>query len=288
MSKKRGLGKGLGAMGVSELLHELSATTSSADTQHLSTLDITKLQAGKLQPRQQFDIAQLESLSDSIKQQGIIQPLVVRPHGDNYEIIAGERRFRAAQLAGLEKVPCIVRVLDDQTALAMALIENIQRADLNAMEQAQAYRKLMDTFSLSQDECAKQLGKSRSSVANFLRLFQLDSQVQSMVREQTIAMGHARAILSLSPEQQLMVARRVTEKGLSVRQTEEWVKWLLTPRAKASHEPLSATMQTTQKHLSQHLHTKVKIQHNSQGKGKMIIHFKNEDHLSEILQAIEI
>ena len=242
------MGKGLGAMGVSELLNELtSATPSESVDTHLASLPLANLQPGKLQPRQDFDQDEIVSLAESIEQQGIIQPLVVRPHGEKYEIIAGERRYRAAQLAGMEHVPCIVRVLDDQTALAMALIENIQRSDLNAMEQAHALKKLMDTFSLSQEECAKQLGKSRSGVANFLRLLQLTPAVQAKLRANEISMGHARALLSLSDEQQQMIANRVVEKGLSVRQTEEWVKWLSTPRAKASREPLGSELIAAQK-----------------------------------------
>jgi ParB family chromosome partitioning protein len=287
MSKKRGLGKGLGAMGVSELLSELASSTQAKNSDiHLTSLSISKLQAGKLQPRQEFATEELESLAESIQQQGIIQPLVVRPHGDKYEIIAGERRFRAAQLAGLEQVPCVVRALDDKTALAMALIENIQREDLNAIEQAQAFKKLMDTFSLSQDECARQLGKSRSGVANFLRLLQLDIRVQTMLRERAISMGHARALLPLAAEQQVMIARRVCEKALSVRQTEEWVKWLQTPRTKANHEPLSVEVLGMQKNLASKLSAKVKIQHNAEGKGKMVIHFKDNEHLASIIAKI--
>lgn len=284
MSKKRGLGKGLGDMGVPELLQELTTNVAAA---HLSTLDMTQLIAGSMQPRVHFDPESLAELAESIQQQGIIQPLVVRPQGDKYEIIAGERRFRAAQIAGLNKIPCVVRALDDKNALAMALIENIQRHDLNAIEQANALARLIEDFSLTQAECAQQLGKSRSNIANLLRLLKLPPEVQQLVRNGALDMGHARALLALTPTQQSMIAKRVAAKAMSVRQTEEWVKWLNTPRRSATKVALTDSLIHKQKTIADKLATKVQLKQSNKGHGTLVIHFKDEQQLHNIFELLD-
>ena len=284
MTTRRGLGKGLDDLGVGALLEQftsgdplVAAAPLSGASERLSQLPLSQLTAGVYQPREAFSEAALDALAASIAEQGVIQPLVVRPRGEQFEIIAGERRFRAAKKAGLSSVPCVVKAINDQAALAIGLIENIQREDLNAIEQAQGVQRLMEDFDLTQEQAAHHIGMSRTHVSNLVRLLKLPMAVQHSVRARKIQMGHARALLGLPEAQQLMVLRRVEEKQWSVRQTEAWVKWLQSPREAPVRPPLPEALLHTQKRLSAQWQSKIKIHQNHQGKGKMVIHFDDDD-----------
>lgn len=219
---KRGLGKGLGAL-----------LPGSEDIQRESAQEIAinRIQPNAEQPRQVFDADKLEELAASIREHGVVQPILVRPVGDGYEIVAGERRWRAAQLAGLRTVPAVVRELTGSQVMEIALIENLQREDLNPLEEARAYRRLLDEFGLSQEQLAKRLGKSRPQISNTLRLLQLQPEVQALVERGELTMGHAKAVLALeSADEQVHIARQVVEQKLSVRDTEEAVRRTLQPQ----------------------------------------------------------
>ncbi len=233
--KKKGLGRGLADMGVSELLGQIQAPVSvkkqkeSAEQKteggiRFQQLPVSQLKPGPFQPRKNMDPALLQELANSIRSQGIIQPIVVRQAGDDYEIIAGERRWRAAQLAECDFVPVIVRDLPDQTLLAMALIENIQRQDLNVMEEAMALKRLIDEFSMTHQEVAKAVGRSRAAVTNLLRLLKCHPDVRQLVEKGKLDMGHARALLALPEAQQIKVAQVIVMRALSVRQTEQLIQ----------------------------------------------------------------
>lgn len=283
MAVKRSLGRGL-----NELLSRpqpLKTNTSNEEQHHLP---IAALKPGKYQPRKDMHPEALQELAASIRAQGILQPILVRPLSDNhYEIIAGERRWRAAQLAELDKVPVFVRNISDEMAMAMGLIENIQREDLNPVEQAIALQRLVDEFQLTHEEIAKAVGKSRVSISNFLRLLNLDNRVLTMLEKTQLDMGHARALLSLNPNQQFEIAKQVIAKDLSVRVTEELVRSLLQP---APTKPKPAKPDTDvlrlQSELSDKIGATVKIQHSKKGKGKLVIHYHNLDQLDGILDRI--
>ncbi|MDF1795374.1 MAG: ParB/RepB/Spo0J family partition protein [Coxiellaceae bacterium] len=312
---KRGLGKGLSDLGLSELLGGMDAvpteaSESSDSTEKTESSDVSKasdakvslnaelrhlsvdeVQPGKYQPRQQMSQPALQELADSIKSQGIIQPIVVRtlPEG-KYEIIAGERRWRAAQMAGLTEVPAVVRAIKDDAAIAMSLIENIQRQDLNAIEEAQALARLIEEFDMTHDAVAKAIGKSRASVSNLIRLLQLPSVVRGMVEQGQIDMGHARALLSLSPAQQVEVAQKIIERSLSVRQTEELIKQLQQPHHE-HHNSQPAAMdpdvKRLQNNLAERIGAVVNIRHTNGGKGRLVIHYNSLDELDGILGHIQ-
>lgn len=223
---KRGLGKGLGA---------LLPGSDEAQRDAAQEIEITRIHPNKEQPRQVFDPDKLEELAASIREHGIVQPLLVRPKGNGYEIVAGERRWRAARLAGLKAVPAVVRELSGSQVMEIALIENLQRENLNPLEEARAYRRLLDEFGLSQEQLAQRLGKSRSQVTNTLRLLQLDPAVQDLVERGDLTMGHAKAVLSVDdPEQQRALAQDVVERKLSVRDTEEAIRIAFRPDAVAA------------------------------------------------------
>jgi ParB family chromosome partitioning protein len=289
---KRGLGKGLDALlATSSLAREKQHVAShsqaiSADGE-LIELNINQLKPGVYQPRKDMAAEALEELAASIQSQGIIQPIVVRPlDSEHYEIIAGERRWRAARQAGLKRVPCLVKNVKDRAAIAMALIENIQREDLNVIEEAEALEKLQDEFTLTHQQVADVIGKSRTTVSNLLRLNQLNVDVKQLVATKQLEMGHARALLVLEQAHQSSVASEVAKKQLTVRQTEALVKKLQTKDADKPVTPevsLSSDAQAQLDNLSQHLQSPVDVALNKSGKGKVQIVFESEDQLHKIL-----
>lgn len=288
MVKKRGLGeKGLGA-----LLKGSSVEPKSNVEQEnqLRQLPIELVQRGKYQPRRDMDPDALEELAESIRQQGVMQPIVVRPVGEGqYEIIAGERRWRASQLAGMDRVPAIVRDVPDEAAVAMALIENIQRENLNAMEEAIALQRLQEEFELTQAQVAEAVGKSRTTVTNLLRLINLTSEVRLMLEHGDLEMGHGRAMLSLEPAQQIDVARQVEAKSLSVRQTEALVRKLLNADGDGKPEVKkpNADIVRLQEDLADKLGAVVAIDHSVKGKGKLVIKYNSLDELDGILAHLQ-
>ena len=276
VAKKRGLGRGLDAL--------LPPEETASATAGLLEIPIEWIKPGKYQPRVYFAEESIAELAASIKAQGIIQPIVLRPVGDeSFEIIAGERRWRAAQLAGLAKIPAVVRKVDDDAMIAMSLIENIQREDLNPLEEAGALQRLIDDFGFTHQEVADAVGKSRSGVTNMLRLTHLAKPVADMLMHGEIEMGHARALLTLTASRQEEVARTVIEKGLNVRQTEELVRGL--DRAKTAKRQLGIDPDTRrlQENLAMSLGQPVQIQHTARGKGKLVISYNSLDELDGIL-----
>ncbi len=288
-TQKRGLGRGLDALlgNINEATAETESTPT--DQEKLSRLPVDLIQRGKYQPRKEIEPQALQELADSIKAQGVMQPIVVRPVAANrYEIIAGERRWRATQLAGIDEIPAIVRDVTDETAIAMALIENIQRENLNPMEEAVALQRLQDEFELTQQQVADAVGKSRASVANLIRLNGLNEEVKALLLAGQLDMGHARALLALSGAQQTGAARDVASKQLSVRQTEALVKRLLTqlPKVKPDTE-IDPDIKILQQRLSDQLGSSVAIQHGAKGKGKMVIKYNSTEELEGILSHIK-
>jgi ParB family chromosome partitioning protein len=281
MAKISKLGRGLDI-----LLGQVSSADNQSNSEHnLKLLSVNALQRGKFQPRDDIDPDTLNELANSITSQGVIQPLVVRKVTyDKYEIIAGERRWRAAKIAGLDEVPVIVREIDDQVALAIGLIENIQRESLTPLEEARALQKLIEDFKMTHEEISHVVGRSRSAVSNLIRLLQLNESVKELLGRGKIEMGHARALLPLKEDQQLEVANQVIQRSLSVRQTEELVKRVLNPKPKKSTEVdphITSLMQS----LSKTLDSKTEIKQNN-NKGKIIIHYSSSDELNNILKHI--
>jgi ParB family chromosome partitioning protein len=303
MAKKRGLARGLDALlgggkpnkaesAEATSAGESSVAPSSAQADKgQSALPVEYLQRGRYQPRRHFDENKLQELADSIKAQGMVQPIVVRSIGDkSYEIIAGERRWRAAQLAGLAEVPVFIREVDDQTAMAMALIENIQRDDLNPLEEAVALHRLLDEFGLTHQEIANAVGKSRTTVTNLMRLLELAPEVKALVDERKLDMGHARALLALKAGDQRKAANEVVKKGLSVRATEALVKALLSPKPAASKKAESGYDSDTRRlldDLTDRLGAKVDLKQSGKGKGTLQISFNSLDELEGILEHIK-
>ncbi|MBV1869498.1 MAG: ParB/RepB/Spo0J family partition protein [Gammaproteobacteria bacterium] len=284
-ARKRGLGKGLDVL----LGSSTSAIEGDLNKEVLRQLPIDVLQRGKYQPRQDMHSDALEDLAQSIRAQGVLQPIVVRPVANNrFEIIAGERRWRASQIAGLDTIPAVVKDVTDDAAVAMSLIENIQRENLNPIEEAAALQRLQKEFSLTQQQVAESVGKSRTTVTNLLRLMTLTESVKRMLEHGDLEMGHARALLSLTDEKQLMAARMVVAKSLSVRQTESLVSKLLDIKAVANNIPrVNPDIKTLEDSISEKLGTKVIVQANTKGKGKMTIHYNNLDELDGILAHIK-
>lgn len=263
----------------------------SFEQSELQTLPINKLQPGQYQPRSIMDQSKLQELADSISAQGIVQPIVVRKITSNqYEIIAGERRWRAAQLANLTEVPALVKEVDDQQTIAMALIENIQREDLNPLEEALALARLIEEFTLTHAEAAEAVGRSRVAVSNLLRLLELSSQVKDLLHDGLLEMGHARCLLALDKNQQLAAAKQIIAKKMSVRQAEALVKSIKEP-AKPKAKPATPSKSADIKHLEQQLTEKlcaqVEIQHSDKGNGKLVIHYHGSDELDGILDRIK-
>ena len=287
--KKRGLGRNLGDLGLNELLSEMKTPrTGEAPKTELKKLAVDTIQPGRYQPRRQMGTEQLQELADSIRSQGIIQPIVVRRVPGGYEIIAGERRWRASQMAGLHEVPVIIRDIPDEAAIAMSLIENIQRQDLNVIEEATALQRLIDEFTMTHQDVAAAVGKSRASVTNLLRLLKLNPDVLSMVEQGQLDMGHARALLALEGLQQSEVANNVVTRGLSVRETERLIRQLQSPKTTSSNGTTAdPDVMRLQHNLSDKLGASVHIRHNNKGKGKLIIHYNDVDELEGILGRIE-
>jgi len=287
-AKKRGLGRGL-----NELLagskpasaQAGSVTGDQSDKDLLKSLPVDLMQRGVYQPRVDMHPETLQELADSIKAQGVVQPIVVRPIDDKrYEIIAGERRWRACQMAGLQEIPCVIKDVPDQAAMAMALIENIQRENLNSMEEARALQRLIKEFELTHQQAADAVGRSRAAVSNLLRLLELEDEVCTLVEHGDLEMGHARALLALQGEAQREEARYVVAKGLSVRETERLVKRRLEEN-KPAIKPVKEdpNVRKLEEELSGKLAAKVKIQHGSKGNGKVVIQYNSLDELDGIL-----
>jgi ParB family chromosome partitioning protein len=296
--KKRGLGRGLDALlGGGSATHSVRKDAIDAnpagaqvgDAGLPSELPVDLIQRGKYQPRRDMAPESLRELADSIIAQGVIQPISVRPIANQrYEIIAGERRWRAAQLAGLDVIPVVIRDVSDQAAIAMALIENIQREDLNPIEEAVSLQRLQQEFDLTQQEVATAVGKSRSTVANLLRLMTLQEDVQRLVEHGDLEMGHARALLGLEGPNQSQAARTVVAKGLTVRQTEALVRHLLAKKTlPASTKQLDPNIRHLQDDLSQRLGAPVQIQHSAKGRGKLVLSYNSLDELDGILSHIK-
>ena len=281
MVKLKGLGRGLDAL--------LAGDESSANnTSSLMTVAVTQLRPGKYQPRTHMDQASLASLADSIKAQGIMQPIVVRAIAqDQYEIIAGERRWRASQLAGLLEVPVIVKDIPDEAALAMALIENIQRENLNPIEEANGIKRLIDEFDMTHEAAAQAVGRSRSAVTNLLRLQNLHANVQEMLMQSQLDMGHARALLSLDGAKQIMAAEQIVQNNLSVRDAEQLVKGLLvTKSAPSKVVAKDRDVVRLQEELSQALGAVVIIDASKNGAGTLKIRYSNLDQLDDVVAKL--
>lgn len=283
--KKRGLGRGLDA-----LLGQANTNEKSegSQDQQLRDLPVDLIQRGKYQPRRDMDPQALEELADSIRVQGVMQPIVVRPiEGDRYEIIAGERRWRATQQAGLDSIPAVIREVPDEAAIAMALIENIQREDLNPIEEAIALQRLQQEFELTQQQVADAVGKSRVTITNLLRLMSLPDDVKLLLERGDIEMGHARALLGLPAEQQTEAARQVVARGLTVRQTEALVRQWLNPRREAGSVRANPDIERLQQDLAERIGAEVKIQHGAKGKGRLVINYNSLDELDGVLMHIK-
>lgn len=286
--KKKRLGRGLDALlSGSQPMDSSDNSALAAKPDAPNTLPIEKLQRGEYQPRTNMDQASLEELAASIRSQGIIQPILVRPVSDDqYEIIAGERRWRAAQIAQLDEVPVLVRDIPDEATLAVALIENIQRENLNPVEEAVGLKRLMDEFELTHEEMAKSVGRSRTAVTNLLRLLSLSAGAKGLLEDRKIEMGHARALLGLPVEMQDAAAAEVYAKRLSVRQTEALVRGYLNPPKKSATLSKSSDIRSLEESLSEKLGTRVAVE-DKDGKGKLVIEYKNLDILDGILAHIK-
>lgn len=285
MAKKRALGKGLG-----ELIPELK--NDSAEIKEVILDDITP---NPFQPRTNFDDDSLQELATSIHSIGIVQPITVRiTERGHYEIIAGERRYRAAKMAGLKTIPAYIRDANDENILELALIENIQREDLNAIEVAISYRRLIDECNLTQDALGERIGKSRTNVTNYLRLLKLPAEIQLSLRERKISMGHARALVGLEDEElQFMIFEQILKEGLSVRQVEEIVRRYVSPKENSLPEAVkmeivhSKDYMELQNLLSERLDTKVELKRNTKGKGKIVISFMSDSDLERIMDLLD-
>jgi len=283
MARLKGLGRGLDAL--------LSGTDERADRDALQSLALDRIGSGRYQPRTRMDEASLEELAQSIKAQGVMQPILVRPiAGDRYEIVAGERRWRAAQRAGLKEIPALVRVVPDQTALALSLIENIQRENLNPLEEAQGIKRLIEEFGLTHETAALAIGRSRSAVTNLLRLTQLTAPVQALVLADKLDMGHARALLALPAGQQPAEAAKLVAAGLSVREAERLVQTMLHPGARtsrrASRRNANADLARLESELAEALGAVVQIEPTRKGAGRVVIRYSSLDQLDGILAKL--
>ncbi len=295
MTKKRALGKGLSALleNASTDITTRNIGVEGKTVGSISSLLISQIEANPFNPRTHFEEEQLGELKESIAEHGIIQPLTVRKLGrDRYQLISGERRFRASQLVGLKEVPCYIRIANDQTMLEMALVENIQRVDLNAIEVGLSYQRLIDECNFTQEQLSKKVGKSRSNIANFLRLLKLPAPIQIGIRQGLLSMGHARAIVSAGDEEvQIQLFRKVVEEDLSVRDIEALIKGQKVQSvAKVKKEEsfeLSQFATSFKERLASQLKTKVQISADNKGKGKIVINFDSEEELDKIIDFID-
>ncbi|MEZ5544070.1 MAG: ParB/RepB/Spo0J family partition protein [Lysobacteraceae bacterium] len=288
--KKPALGRGLSSL-IRETAVHAAASDEAQSAERLRTLPIEKLQPGKYQPRSHMDSERLAELADSIKAQGLIQPIVVRAVGaERYEIIAGERRWRAAQLAALRDVPVVIREIEDSTALAMALIENIQREDLNPLEEALALQRLIDEFELTHQQAAEAVGRSRAAVSNLLRLLELPEAIRGLVERRELEMGHARALLTLPAPQALALAQQAAAEQWSVREIERRVqaiqKGVPAPSKKTTSTKPDADVASLERELSEILSAKVQVESGRGGKGKLVVHYHSLDELEGILERV--
>jgi len=276
--KPKGLGRGLDALlGGGEPPREA-----------LLTLPVGRIRPGRYQPRTRMDQEALAELAGSIRAQGLMQPLLVRPvERDRYELIAGERRWRAAQMAGLEEVPALVREVPDEAALAMSLIENIQRENLNPMEEANGLLRLVEEFRMTHEQAADAVGRSRSATTNLLRLLKLAKPVQEMLMEGAIEMGHARALLSLDPARQIEAGSRVAARGLSVRDTESLVQQMLRGSAQKRRKKTDRDLARLEEEVAQRLGTTVELRPGRKGSGKLVLHYSSLEHLDELLDKLK-
>jgi len=292
MASPRGLGKGLDLMipnlvGESKVKKDVSSVPAEKSGETI--VKITKVEPNREQPRKLFDEDALQELADSIKQFGVIQPILVQDRGDHYEIIAGERRWRAAKLAGLKEVPVIIKNYTEREIVEISLIENIQREDLNPIEEAQAYKRLLNEFDLKQDEVAERVSKSRAAVTNSLRLLKLSERVQQMVIDEMISTGHARALLAIEKEEeQYLLAQRIFDEKLSVRDIEKIVKSYGKPTKpkKEKNKTLELIYRDIEEQLKQKLSTKVAVSSKGDGAGKIEIEFYNHDDLERLLDVL--
>ena len=275
--KAKGLGRGLDAL--------LGGNETPRDA--LVTLPVARIRPGRYQPRTKMDQQALAELAASIRSQGLMQPLLVRPvDQERYELIAGERRWRAAQMAGLDEVPALVREVPDEAALAMSLIENIQRENLNPMEEAAGMQRLVEEFKMTHEQAADAVGRSRSATTNLLRLLKLARPVQELVMEGALDMGHARAILALEPARQVEAGNRVAAKGLSVRETEALVHNMLRGPAARRKKRADRDLARLEEEVAERLGTKVEIRPSRKGAGKVIVHYASLDHLEQLLRKL--
>ena len=294
-AKKRGLGRGLDALLTSNTANQQKHSQQSTETAEIAVdkgelqkLPIEQLKPGRYQPRKDMSPEALEDLAASVKAQGIIQPIVVRPVADDqYEIIAGERRWRAAQLAKLDVVPCLIKEVADEAAVAIALIENIQREDLNAMEEATALQRLLDEFQMTHQDVAQAVGKSRTTVTNLLRLNNLEPGVKTLLERGDIDLGHAKLLLALQGEQQTDVAQQIVAKDLTVRESEKLVRKTLEPPKEQEKPQPDPDIERLQTQLAETLGAKVAINHGRKGKGKVVINYTSLDELDGILSHIK-
>ena len=289
MSRKRGLGRGFSALvGEGHSVDTVTEVTEEEKRTALQMLPVDRVRRGRYQPRRHFDPDALQELADSLGAQGMLQPVVVRPVDAGFELIAGERRWRAAQIAGLEEIPAVVRDLEDQAAAAIALIENIQREDLNPLEEARAISRLVEDFELTHQQVAGAVGRSRASVSNLLRLQELDEAVKEYVETGSLEMGHARALLGLKGDRQRAIARQVADRGLTVRATEQLVKRELEGGdSPGPQQPAKdADTRRLEQDLSEKLGAAVTIQAGSKGRGKLQISYNSIDELEGILAHI--
>ena len=276
--KPKGLGRGLDA---------LLGGDEEPRRESLGTVDTAQIRPGRYQPRTRMDPEALAELANSIRTQGLLQPVVVRPVDGGYELIAGERRWRAAQMAGLKQVPAIVREVPDESAMVMALIENIQREDLNPMEEAAGVQRLIDEFRMTHEQAADAVGRSRSATTNLLRLLKLAKPVQEALMRGAVEMGHARALLPLDPARQIEVANRIAAKDLSVRETEALVQSLLRGPAVAKSKRTDRDLARLEEEVSQRLGTTVEIKAARKGRGKLVLHYSSLDHLDALLKRLK-
>ena len=277
--KPRGLGRGLDA---------LLGADETAPREALLTLPVARIRPGRYQPRTKMDQEALAELAGSIRAQGLMQPLLVRPvDRDRYELIAGERRWRAAQMAGLEEVPVLVREVPDEAALAMSLIENIQRENLNPMEEAAGLARLIEEFRMTHEQAADAVGRSRSATTNLLRLLKLAKPVQEMVMEGALEMGHARALLALDAARQIEAGNRIAARGLSVRETEALVQTMLRGPAQRRRRKSDRDLARLEEEVAERLGTTVEIRPGRKGSGKLVLHYSGLEHLEQLLKKLK-
>jgi ParB family chromosome partitioning protein len=290
--KRSALGKGLSALLETASDEKMETIPSQVITGSISTIKLSQIETNPFQPRTEFDETALKELADSISQQGIIQPITVRKMGyDRYQIISGERRFRASKIAGLETVPVYIRLANDQAMLEMALVENIQRENLNALEVAISYQRLLEECNISQEELASKVGKDRTTVTNYLRLLKLPPQIQFAIRDNRITMGHARAIIAVNDVAlQLKIYNDIVSQDLSVRKVEELVREHA-PKKTASEKPASPTeieIKFIQERLSRRFETKTEIKHKQNGSGNLVFSYFSKDDLNRLLELLDI